>query len=104
MAEKNKRHSMTEALKDREEVRAFLEAGKNSSKEKTAPKETANRLVEKPKLEEQRRIAVTLRLPEEIAHALIDASAERRKNRKKNWSQQDIVEEALELHFQSRAL
>lgn len=29
-------------------------------------------------------------------HALIDASAERRKARDENWSQQDIVAEALE--------
>jgi hypothetical protein len=43
----------------------------------------------------EERIAVTVRLPKELAHALIDASAERRKNREKAWSQQDIVAEAL---------
>ncbi len=45
------------------------------------------------------RIAVTVRLPKDIAHALIDASAERRKNRDKAWSQQNIVAEALESHL-----
>ena len=90
MTTKSKRLSMTESLKRREDVKAFLEAG------------TANRQNSDPNLEPkkshktpERRIAVTLRLPEEIAHALIDASAERRKNRKKAWSQQDIVAEAL---------
>jgi hypothetical protein len=88
------RHSMAESLKKREDVRAFLEAG------------TANRQQSDPNLEPkefhktpERRIAVTLRLPEKIAHALIDASAERRKNRKRTWSQQDIVAEALEEWF-----
>lgn len=85
---------MTESLKRREDVKAFLEAG------------TANRQNSDPNLEPkeshqtpERRIAVTLRLPEKIAHALIDASAERRKNRKKGWSQQDIVAEALKEWF-----
>lgn len=51
-----------------------------------------------PKLTQKspkRCIAVTLHLPEKIAHAQIDASAKRRKNRETNWSQQDIVTEAL---------
>lgn len=43
----------------------------------------------------EHRIVVTLRLPKEIAHALIDASAERWKNREQAWNQQDIVAEAL---------
>ncbi len=43
----------------------------------------------------EERIAVTVRLPKEIAHALIDAFADRRKNREKVWSQQNIVGEAL---------
>jgi len=72
---------MTEALKGREDVIAFLEAGK--------PKPSTSK---KPCEE---RIAVTVRLPKAIAHALIDASAERRKNREKAWSQQDIVAEVL---------
>lgn len=85
---------MTESLKRREDVRAFLEAGtenRQNSDPNLEPKES-------PKTPE-RRIAVTLRLPEEIAHALIDASAERRKKRQKNSSQQDIVAEALEEWF-----
>lgn len=41
------------------------------------------------------RIAVTVRLPERLAHALIDASAERCKHLQKAWCQQDIVAEAL---------
>lgn len=90
MATKPKRHSMAEALKEREEVRAFLDAGKSSSQSnEVKPQERTNR--KNP----ERRIAVTLRLPEKIAHALIDASAERRKNREMAWSQQDIVAEAL---------
>lgn len=82
---------MAEALKDREDVRAFLQAGESSSKvNKPSPEE-----VKRPAKKPQRRVAVTLRLPEELAHALIDVSAERRKNREKQWSQQDIVAEAL---------
>lgn len=103
MMVKNKRYSMADALKDRAEVRAFLEAGNTSPKVEKTQQEAAQRPAKKPKQDAQRRIAVTLRLTEEIAHALIDASAERRKNRKKNWSQQDIVEEALKQHFQSRS-
>ena len=94
MTVKPKRHSMTEALKRREDVKAFLEAGttnRQNSDSNLEPKESHQA--------PERRIAVTLRLPERIAHALIDASAERRKNRKKAWSQQDIVAEALEEWF-----
>ena len=89
MAAKNKRHPMTEALKNREEVRAFLEAGKiNNPTPTKSPVAPLTKAVEP-------RMAVTLRLPEKTAHALIDESAERRKNRKRNWSQQDIVAEAV---------
>lgn len=94
MTAKSKRHSMAESLKRREDVKAFLEAGTtNRQKSDLKPEQK-----ESPKTPEPR-IAVTLRLPEKIAHALIDASAERRKNRKKAWSQQDIVAEALEEWF-----
>jgi len=41
MAVKNKRNSMTEALKDRGEVTAFLEAGKTSSKFENTQQEAA---------------------------------------------------------------
>lgn len=99
MAKKATRHSMSEALKDREGVRAFLEAGKASPKINKAPQDEAQPSVKEPERETNRRIAVTLRLPEKIAHALIDASAERRKKRNRNWSQQDIVAEALEQYF-----
>lgn len=95
MAVKNKRHSMVEALKEREDVRAFLQAGESSSKVNKPSPEEVKRPAKKPKQETQRRVAVTLRLPEQLAHALIDVSAERRKNREKQWSQQDIVAEAL---------
>lgn len=92
LATKTKRFSMTEALKEREDVIAFLAAGKPKARnENPANQPTPSR---KPPAE---RIAVTVRLPKAIAHALIDASAERRKNRDKAWSQQDIVAEALEL-------
>ena len=85
---------MTETLNRREDVKAFLEAGtenRQNSDSNLEPKESQKT--------PERRIAVTLRLPGKIAHALIDASAERRKNRQKNWSQQDIVAEALEEWF-----
>lgn len=94
MTAKTKRHSMADSLKKREDVKAFLEAGtekRQNSESRSEPKKSHQT--------PERRIAVTLRLPEEIAHALIDASAERRKNRKKAWSQQDIVAEALEEWF-----
>lgn len=90
MTARRKRQSMTEALKDREDIKAFLsDKAPSRSNEQTRS--------EKPPA---RRIAATLRLPEKIAHALIDASAERRKKRQKNWSQQDIVAEALEDWFE----
>lgn len=91
MTAKPRRHSMTESLKRREDVKVFLEAGtanRQNSDSNLEPKESHKT--------PERRIAVTLRLPEKIAHALIDASAERRKKRQKNSSQQDIVAEALE--------
>jgi len=50
----------------------------------------------------EKRIAVTLRLPARIAHALIDASADRRKKREQNWSQQEIVAEALDEWLESK--
>lgn len=93
MAPKLKRHSMTEALGRSGEVMAFLREGDPGAKksEKAHPPET-------PKPSEsltEKRIAVTVRLPRNLAHALIDASAERRKKREKAWSQQEIVAEAL---------
>ena len=95
MAGKLKRHSMTESLMGREDVLAFLDAGKPRSRNDDAPKARAKA---EPA---EKRIAVTLRLPERIAHALIDASAERRKKREQNWSQQDIVAEALAAFLKS---
>ena len=95
MAPKLKRHSMTEALDRSGEVMAFLREGDPGAKKS----EKAHH-PERPKPSEsptEERIAVTVRLPKELAHALIDASAERRKNREKAWSQQDIVAEALYL-------
>jgi hypothetical protein len=91
MTAKPKRHSMTESLKRREDVRSFLEAGTTNHQDSDSNLES-----KKSHKTPERRIAVTLRLPEKLAHVLIDASAERRKNRKKAWSQQDIVAEALE--------
>ena len=90
MATKTKRLSMTEALKGREDVIAFLEAGRPKAKNENP---TSQPTPSSKPLEE--RIAVTVRLPKVIAHALIDASAERRKNREEAWSQQEIVAEAL---------
>jgi hypothetical protein len=91
LATKAKRLSMTEALRGREDVVAFLEAG-NPKVRNESP---VNRIT-KSKRSPEERIAVTVRLPKAIAHALIDASAERRKNREEAWSQQDIVAEAIE--------
>lgn len=81
---------MTDALKGREDVIAFLEAGKPKAKNENP----SNQLTSSRKPHEER-IAVTVRLPKTIAHALIDASAGRRKNREQAWSQQDIVAEVL---------
>lgn len=83
---------MTESLKEREDVIDFLESGKPKARnENPANQPTPSR--QPP----EARIAVTVRLPKVIAHALIDASAERRKNKEEAWSQQDIVAEALRL-------
>ena len=96
MAGKPKRHSMTESLMGREDVLAFLDAGKPRSQNDDARKA-------RPKAEPtEKRIAVTLRLPARIAHALIDASADRRKKREQNWSQQEIVAEALDEWLESK--
>lgn len=97
MATRTKRHSMAEALKQSDDVRAFLEEGRPEKKcgiNRRATEETAQAT--------EPRIAVTARLPKTLAHALIDASAERRKNREKAWSQQDIVAEALEDWFSKK--
>lgn len=96
MATNSKRFSMTEALKEREDVIAFLEAGKPKARNENPTSQPTPS--SKPPEE---RIAVTVRLPKTIAHALIDASAERRKNREEAWSQQDIVAEALEKWIES---
>lgn len=45
---------------------------------------------------------MTMRLPKELAHALMDPPAERRKNREENWNQQAIVENALERWLSDR--
>lgn len=93
MAPKLKRHSMTEALDRSGEVMAFLREGDPGAKK---PEKGHHPGTPKPSgsLAEER-IAVTVRLPRELAHALIDASAERRKNRAENWSQQAIVTEVI---------
>ena len=93
MTAKQKRHSMAEALKERDDIRSFLEAGESRSGNVDEPNS-------RPKAEPgEKRIAVTLWLPERIAHALIDESATRRKKREKAWSQQDIVVEAIEKYL-----
>lgn len=90
MATKPKRHSMTEALKQRDDVQAFLQDGRPEPEDRATPKSS------KPAAQTMEpRIPVSVRLPESLAHALIDASAERRKSRQKAWSQQDIVAEPL---------
>ncbi len=94
MALKLKRQSMAEALGRSGEVAAFLREGdpigENPGKAcRHDPPKSRERQAEA-------RIAVTLRLPRDIAHGLIDASAERRKNREPAWGQQDIATEAIE--------
>jgi len=86
---------MTEALDRSGEVMAFLREGDPGAK-----KPAKRHHPERPKPSEslaEERIAVKVRLPKELAHALIDASAERRKNREKAWSEQDIVAESLKV-------
>ena len=92
MASNAKRQSMAEALKNRDEVRTFLEEGRPQAQGEGKP--TASTIESRPS---EPRIPVTVRLPESIAHALIDESANRRKRREPAWSQQDIVAEALEI-------
>ncbi|MGE9270788.1 MAG: hypothetical protein ACQKBU_08290 [Verrucomicrobiales bacterium] len=82
---------MLDRLRKSEDVRSFLRRGTS-----VAPKGKAVGLPSE-------RIAVTVRLPKEIADALIDASAERRKNRQQAWSQQDIVAEAVSGWLYERA-
>lgn len=94
MAPRVKRQSMTEALGRSGEVMAFLREGTPSTPELEMAK---SRKTSKPReMPVGDSIAVTVRLPRDLAHALIDASAERRKNRERAWSQQDIVAEAIE--------
>jgi len=64
----------------REDVIAFLEAGKPKARNEnpTPHPDSSSKLPEE-------RIAVTARLPKAIAHALIDACVERRKNKEKAW-------------------
>lgn len=84
---------MIEALDRGGEVMAFLREGDPSARKQeiSQSRETTT----PPQVQAEERIAVTVRLPRNLAHALIDASAERRKNREKAWSQQDIVAEVL---------
>jgi len=84
---------MTESLGRSGEVMAFLREGDPGARRQEIPpsRETTTPL----QVQAEERIAVTVRLPRNLAHALIDASAERRKKREKAWSQQEIVAEAL---------
>lgn len=93
MAPKLKRHSMTEALDRSGEVLAFLREGEPGARKQESPLARETSRAEERPVED--RIAVTVRLPRNLAHALIDASAKRRKNREKAWSQQDIAAEAI---------
>lgn len=93
MAPKLKGQSMAEALGRSGEVAAFLREGDPGRAKPERPNRLENSKPRENTAEE--RIAVTVRLPRDLAHALIDASAKRRKNREKNSSQQDIVAEAL---------
>ena len=81
---KTKRESMSEALQRSDQVVSFLQQGERQEPHTPPRQETR-----------EERVAVTVRLPKHLTHALIDASAERRKERAEGWSQQDIVAEAL---------
>ncbi len=109
---------MSEALAPSAEVMEFLNKGEppkiSEQKEeqgralevvpdknpKPAPKPTkvgyGLTKVAKGEAEAERRVAVTIRLPQRLANGLIDASAQRRKERAKIRTQQDIVTEVLE--------
>lgn len=88
MGGKAKTNSLAVALGRKSEITEFLEAGTA----KPRPKQ------ETP----VERVQLTVRIPKDLAHALIDASAERRKSKVRPWSQQDIVAEALEKYLVKR--
>ena len=88
MGGNKKTNSLAESLGNRSKVTAFLEAGSG----KSIPKK-------EPHVE---RIAFTIRLPKKLGHELMDASLQRRKSRKRPWTQQDIVAESLRVWLQSQ--
>lgn len=67
MATKPKRRSMTQALMQREDVRSFLDAGSPDQK-----KRTPSFLRKRAPQPSKQRVAVTVRLPKNLADALID--------------------------------
>jgi hypothetical protein len=77
---------MLDSLRKNEAAQTFVNQGRSPDL-----REIQNA---KPKAPEER-IAVTVRLPKELAHQLIDESAKRRKRKDPAWSQQDIVAEAV---------
>jgi hypothetical protein len=71
------------------EAEAFIEAGKPKPQEPDGPKE-------EPLVEGDTLITQTYRLPQRIVRRLLLASTERKLAKKKPWSQQDIVAEAIQ--------
>ena len=73
----------------REEAEAFIDEGKPKPQQPDRAKEA-------PAAEADILITQTYRLPQRIVRKLLLASTERKLDRKKPWSQQDIVAEALQ--------
>jgi hypothetical protein len=73
----------------REEAEAFIDEGKPKPQQPDRPKE-------EPPPEADTLVTQTYRLPQRIVRKLLLASTERKLDRKKPWSQQDIVAEAIQ--------
>ena len=73
----------------REEAEAFSAESKPKPPQPDRPKEA-------PPAETDTLITQTYRLPQRIVRKLLLASTERKLDKKKPWSQQDIVAEALQ--------
>ena len=73
----------------REEAEAFIDEGKPKPQQPEPPKEA-------PPAEADTLITQTYRLPQRVVRRLLLASTERKLDRKKPWSQQDIVAEAIQ--------
>lgn len=88
-----KRRALSELpIHKREEAKAFIEAGK--PKPQAAVPEQHPR--EDPPVDAETLVTQTYRLPQRVVRRLLLASTERKLDKKRPWSQQDIVAEAIQ--------